>query len=1022
MKTEVIKIIVSGTYSGYKPFYSTDGIIEDDITKHLLDRRSYLSADSNSLYRDGYSFQSIFNRGILYHKIILLYDRVGRDGFMMASLFLPEDKILSGEEIKEALDYIVKVYKSYTAGGTTTVELDWSFVKGKADELNAKVQSIPWGKKPSNSDPSKTALIHGAENRVADFFQYPNPLNSGCTGYGQVFLTESLLDPAMASDDSEQGYKVLTTDDVDIDNPEYAIVYENKQQGARLSGERRAITKKELDSHPGNISLGTLAKPGYRSAEVMIKEADKTSKDGFAIIVTLPTLVQMRATVELTVMDNNSKAIPVEECTIEWSASDSRWPEKRNVTNGKYIFLGEECGKTWQYTVKKESYLEGVYNVFVGDGENVKKTIRLTPKPMWTIVTRYPGVAQTSLVEEDCLQRQVDSITREVERQGFRVDKTEDTTAKKVTINGTPRPVPTPIIDAPQVIQREKIDGEDLPRTSVTYFLPLDKKSLNYSLFKNYRRKADIEKKLNSTIKQLEGYSASPKYVKTKSVAGIINKIIECLRVGNLESANDEIKKLPNNFVSNDRGKKVVDSAKDAIKLTKKRKQIPDVVLEPTDVEYRYDGTSHWLECSRSEVPGESEKIVFGKDEYSYSFSYHPNWTKGRWGNQTNSVQRKMLKKYKYRYWALGGVVTVVSIALIYLLIQKRNNPQKDTLLRFYEETQIIERDYPECYCGDSPYARIDSLHNLLIDSGNIQKDSLYVTSSIVYERQKSYKKTAYSVFEESIRNISTSSKEDLDRMMNDERWMTENPVLVLSISQKDSLKALINRRFGELDEAQYLMEKTAEEDLYNSCMSKGGSIPKCDEYIGIYSNKEYSKYSSPERLVSVKNKKNELGLQLINVAKDESKSIDIRKKACSDYCKYFPGGIHYAELNSLKAKLSNESRNNSQNNSDKTEITSLDEVFEILTWNVVKAGNGSNANAFNNKYTINVGSRNHNVILNGKVHAIIENAVKLSRKFGKDAQRRYEEAYGEVKKDNKEDTAMRKLDELNNKLIDLLQ
>jgi len=100
----MIKIIISGTSDGFYPRYASDGILDDEVSQRLLDRRRFLSRDADRLNKEGYSFQPLEGVGILFHKLLLLYDAFGRDGFMMVSLFLPKDEMLDGKEIKDVLD------------------------------------------------------------------------------------------------------------------------------------------------------------------------------------------------------------------------------------------------------------------------------------------------------------------------------------------------------------------------------------------------------------------------------------------------------------------------------------------------------------------------------------------------------------------------------------------------------------------------------------------------------------------------------------------------------------------------------------------------------------------------------------------------------------------------------------------------------------------------------------------------------------------------------------------------------
>lgn len=983
----MIKIIVSGTYDGFSPRYSSDGILDDQISTHLLDRRRFLSRDADRLYKEGYSFQPLAG-GILFHKIILLYDGFGRDGFVMASLFLPEGEMLGGAVIKETLDAIIRDYKVRIQNGIANVELDWSFVKIRADELNSKVQSMTWKKRPSNNGSNKTALIKGADSRVADYFQYPNPLNSGCTGYGQVFLTESLLDPAMASDDSEQGYKVLTTDDVDIDNPEYAIVYENKQQGARLSSERKTITKKELDSHPGNISLGTLSKPGYRSAEVMIKEADKISKDGFSVAVTLPTLVQKKASVKIDIFDNDNAEVPIPgyRCTFKWSQSSFGQSKLLQPLDGVFSFYGEDCDTRWNFTIECESYETYSGEVNVLDGKTETKKVILKPKPLWNIYIQLPNgesKLNKSAIPEDDLNYYTQKAELYLKNNGLDIDKsTRDDVAHKITIVGKKKVVLE--YDGNKGLGRneEEIKDDNLPQTSETYVLRLDKKSQKYSLFKNYRKKACIEKEVDSAIKILEKYSTSQRNGKKNPNADKINKIIGYLRDGKLEFAKDEINNLTDNYVSTPQGKKFVDNAKNAINLTKKWKQIPDVVIKPTDVEYKSDNNSHWLECSRTKAPGESEEIVFGKDKYRYSVPYH-SWTKGLWGNQHCIVQRNLLPKYKLLNWVLGVVLVGVLAFAAYFIFFNKGDKQVAELKDTMKNSIALMNTYPNGYCGDSIYnsaKEVKTNYKTLADKNtDLLNDSVYKEFDGILSKQSEYKIIDSVIFNQAVAlfdsPIDVFDLQKWDELMKD--WQ------VLTNAHKDSLDYMWQER-------QERIEKLKKQAADEAAQAEEAAFKKCTTFDACVSF--LTNYPNSIHVTEVRAKREEFREKEMY---QKCRSANATVKDCDDYLKRFPQNPHAVEVGRIKNRLAiNESAQSSNvknaENNEKKQINNAGSLFIALEPN--------NIESFDSKY--DVSQR-----LKRRKEKIIDDAKKMG-------QVKYKEAY-DAAKNEPVDKSYMKLDKL---------
>ena len=104
----MIKIIISLTWDGFAPRFASDGILDDAVTRSIIDSRGILAFDLN---KSGYSFQPLSGKGILFHKTITIFDGFQRDGCMMASIFLPQDTMLDGRIIKDALDNLVSNYE-----------------------------------------------------------------------------------------------------------------------------------------------------------------------------------------------------------------------------------------------------------------------------------------------------------------------------------------------------------------------------------------------------------------------------------------------------------------------------------------------------------------------------------------------------------------------------------------------------------------------------------------------------------------------------------------------------------------------------------------------------------------------------------------------------------------------------------------------------------------------------------------------------------------------------------------------
>lgn len=686
----MIKIIISGTSDGFYPRYASDGVLDDDVSKCLVDRRDYLSKDADRLSKEGFSFQLLSN-GILFHKIIPLFDAFGRDGFMMASLFLPEGEMLDGKEIKEALDAIMREYKMHTVGGIANVELDWSFVKRKADELNAKVRQMTWKRRPSQSDLSRTALIKCADNRVAEYFQYPNPLHPDCTGFGQVFLTESLLDPAMASENGEQGYKVIV---IDIDNPVYEIIY-NNPNGYSLAGLKREVTKKELEAVPGDFYCGVIDQTGFRPQNVNIPVDKKVSSDGMTIEVDLPTLVQKSASVSLKISDlATGKEIPWENCSVNWKGDtyyDSPW-EPRIPTGRFYYFEKEECDKTWKVSVECDQYERAETTVTVEDGKKeIPVSIALRHNPTWTIVVTHPIPTKTRnhKVTQDKKDGKISELCSSLESEGLEVKiMPEDRDSRLVSlIAAYPRWTIKIIYGSQNITEKKEVPQNELEKEIEALKKEYEGKSLRFDHRDDSKRIVElyfVKREPTEVSGDTGEHSRRENVFKDPSRNGLVTE----------PPKEPEMKKWV---------LQLDDNSKKFSLFSNYKKKSPIV---PRGVSY--DNDNHRLVYESKQKPNNEFKPKFKEDHYFYLFKEKVlNWVEEKdayKSEKKHTVKRKLLPKYKFLWFVLPLLVIGVAIALYFFVINPHHNgddkfePLKNQMIAFID---TIQNNYHDCYCGD---------------------------------------------------------------------------------------------------------------------------------------------------------------------------------------------------------------------------------------------------------------------------------------------------------------------------------
>lgn len=435
----MVRIIFSGTYSGFSTLYDSDRNYSrrgdnDPAARHLLDRGQYLYRGNGRLYRKGYSIQPVCSEGavgVFFHKIMLLSDFFGRgQGFMTASLFLPKDEWLDGSVIRQALDELVDNYEMLADTGKAVIEIDWSFVDRKAEELNRIETDRVWNTLPPDKPSQGPALLRGLEPGDVDiYFTYPNPLFGILPNFEQVFLTEEILS------DETTGYSVILKMDADPTNPDISIPRPSDYNCNVLEWKAERMKKKTLDAelkaNGGQLCWGKVSKPGYRAGEVWLTNEDlKKLDDRYEIRLSSPSLNMMEAMVTLQLMDKEQNQPISEEkigdFTFEWSClSVTAKPEKQGVTS--FHFKGEQCeNKAWTVKVSHSSFKQSVETITVSDG--ITPTIHIVLEPKKLIVISVSVIAPDSyknMVQNEYVVYE-DEKDRTIENIGEKFKKFED--------------------------------------------------------------------------------------------------------------------------------------------------------------------------------------------------------------------------------------------------------------------------------------------------------------------------------------------------------------------------------------------------------------------------------------------------------------------------------------------------------------------------------------------------------------------------------------------------------------------
>lgn len=807
----MIKIIISATNRGLSKLAS-DGNSRDDVVTRVLDKRSLFSVDFNRLGRTGYAFQLLPGVGILYQEIILLNEVVGgdnvRNGYVMFSIFVPQHYVIKGADIKKTLDDIIDNYKSQINGNNINLDIDLSFVTGKAQELDNNVIKSNWGGSPANVDTLKAALMPVDDNKVADCFRFPTPLHDAFSGFGIVFLTERLLNPAMTSQDGENGYKIIYAD-IDTNDYEYRIVHPDPQEGATLSLTRNTVKESELRNNRDGIKIGTYSKSGYRPKDVVIN-AETKSSDGYNIDVELPTLEQKKATLTLKVVNENQAILSDVTCKCT-----DIYGKEISPANGVFNFRGEECDKDWTISVQCDSYKGHECEIKVKDRWNETKTIELTPND--STGTHIMTVSSTD--KNQSIDRSKQSLAEkgsvccEVKSEGGTHNEYVMGEKQETGVGQTP---PLQGNEAPSDNLSESTSGDQersqLPPQK-TYILPLNDPSKKYLIFKKYVCIAQFKKHVKDICKKKCGQD-----------------ILEALEKNDASAAQEKLddllrKNSMSQFFKSPNGDTFIELAKSAIKAVKKA-PLPSV-KSPTGV--KYNSEKHRLECSCTEKVVLNE-VVLNKDKYHEYSIPNPQWIEeDSWSQQDCKVKRKLRKKYRVCIGIASALLLCAIVSLGVCLFGNKDKKAVEDLKNNTFNFMLRNKNalYGNQYCGKIVYDSMESFHSqwadLIKKNEDLKNYKTFISLDSRYKLQTQYKEFDSTILK---RGVVLSSADIFDSVA----WSDlKNDTMYKHLSKKseDSLQTLHENKLAEIAEKARLYQSCMDSKIIDTC--------KCNCYLSRY-------------------------------------------------------------------------------------------------------------------------------------------------------------------------------------------
>jgi hypothetical protein len=340
-------IVVHGTKGGRKIFTPKRML-------GLLDVSSDTSK-ATAIGQQAYSIRFTVDNTI-FSKYKIVRDVRGdkRTGFVGFSLFMPNNKKLSGTDIITALDKVSEKYcQQYIADNNLNeITEDWAFLDRISSEYDAKLHnvSIDDAENMQSGDKDDAFIYFKEVTELQKYFDAP--FKEEYTPYRQILFVSSDLrgnkpeSPLNALRHSENDL----TGKIDLENPEYKLLFNQDakvQISVKINGSTRSNKSKIRRKNDLEISW---TKPYYQTVQKCGKwyEIDNSViVDDNAQTVTVKELELQPEEKIITLKINDREGNPVTDAEIQIDTKP--WFKGEEIIK----FKGEEIIKSWTVSAKK---------------------------------------------------------------------------------------------------------------------------------------------------------------------------------------------------------------------------------------------------------------------------------------------------------------------------------------------------------------------------------------------------------------------------------------------------------------------------------------------------------------------------------------------------------------------------------------------------------------------------------------------------------------------------------------------
>lgn len=358
-----MKIFIQARKDGYNVLYPKPTPQEFFIFGSDIQR---IDAQTQSCFY-GKEFYSLAfsSTGRIFSKYVIGYDvQRGAVGYIAFSIFIPQDKTLSGQDVKALLDTLAGTYiQNYSSNFyfDNKKNEDWNLFADIADGFDSHLKRL--------SDEDVESVTPGSETPAFVFYRTKEELSrylddhyqSEYYPYQQVYFVDKKYEGQKDNPLSivKINPQANLTGRIDLDNPKYRIEFESgiTQNGSRIKVEvnngaywkqifnKNKVRRKNAiriswtkDCYEPKILTGTLAE---------LSDSECINIDKGTVHIKDVDLTPVKKSIKITV--NDSKGQPIRKPTIVCCNSDK---ERKFDENGIITFVGEDIRCEWTIFAK----------------------------------------------------------------------------------------------------------------------------------------------------------------------------------------------------------------------------------------------------------------------------------------------------------------------------------------------------------------------------------------------------------------------------------------------------------------------------------------------------------------------------------------------------------------------------------------------------------------------------------------------------------------------------------------------